>query len=426
MKEYVKSVVLTVLVVCSLVQTYFLIYRLPGNDPVVKSESDYIKTENMGTELQVEQLLYPEEMIIHLGDNKHTIFYPNSTFYNLIYPKLQGRLFDGFQRYQADHKDWEQIRMENEGVELKFGSGVPVTLLQKLMHITADPLFEGESIDRVFIYSEEEEGKVHVYFFSSKGDVVYEATKADLTVQDVRQHIEFGREWTPYTLVDGGAYYIPEDSIKMAEARFEIGMYTTDQMQHSLFFDPSITRYIREKDGSEIYTDSKRSLQVKQSRNWMNYTDPAAAVVGESNPSKSVLSAIDFVNQHGGWNGSYLMELGNSTEDKQLVTFQQYYDTYPIIETPGFHYAITRLDMRQGTTTGYERSLIYIKEENQDTTLHELPGGNVLRDRIAQIVKNVMITALYPAYQPSLTEDGLLLKPVWVLELANGTIQLVN
>lgn len=67
MKETVKSFLLTLLVVCSLVQSYFLIYRLPGSDPVVKTENDYIKTENMGAEMRAEELIFPAQISVHMG-----------------------------------------------------------------------------------------------------------------------------------------------------------------------------------------------------------------------------------------------------------------------------------------------------------------------------------------------------------------------
>ena len=154
-------------------------------------------------------------------------------------------------------------------------------MLYEVITIAKDPLFEGESISRLLIYSTETEDQVRVFFFSSRGDVVYEATKADLTVQDVKQQADFGKDWVSYTMENG--YYIPEQPIEMVETTLLTGLFSTEQMQSSLFFDPSITRYIREKDGSEIYTDGRRSLQVRQGRNWINYTDPAAAAVARNN-----------------------------------------------------------------------------------------------------------------------------------------------
>ncbi|WP_435923184.1 YycH family regulatory protein [Paenibacillus sp. DYY-L-2] len=424
MKERVKSLVLALLVLCSLVQSYFLIYRLPGSDPVVKTENDYIKTENMGQEAKAEDMLYPSQIAVHRGENRHTVFYPDSAFYNLIYSRLKGRQFDGFQRNALDNINWNDIRSRNSGIELEFGGGMPVSLLQKVMQISPDPLFEAETISRVLIYNDGNDEQVRAFFFSSQGDVVYEATKADLTVQDVRQQVDFGRDWVPYTLANG--YYIPEKPIRMVETGLNIGLFSADQMQSSLFSDPSITRYIREKDGSEIYTDGKRSLQVKQDRNWINYTDPAAPAAGENNPGRNALSAVDFVNQHGGWNGEYMLKKTEETDaERNTVVFQQYYGegqfgAFPIIDISSFHYGEITLEMRQGTIAGYERSLMYAKEGYWDKKMVDLPGGDELREQIQRIEEESPVVGLFPAYLPSLTTDGLLLKPVWAAELKNG------
>lgn len=430
MKEKIKSLALALLVVCSLVQSYFLIYQLPGSNPVVKTENDYIRTENMGASLEAETMLFPAQIAVHMGEGKHTLFYPDSTFYNLIYSRLKGRQFDGFQRYAVDNVNWTEIRSQNIGVELEFGGGVPIGLLQRVMQIASDPLFDAESINRLLIYNTGTEDQVRVFFFSSRGDVVYEATKADLTMQDVQQQVDFGKDWVPYTLEEG--YYLPEQAVDMVQVGLGIGLYSTEQMQRSLFFDPSITRYIREKDGSEIYTDGKRSLQVRQDRNWINYTDPAAPSAGENSPSKNVLSAVDFVNQHGGWNGKYRLEQMNDGAggNQQRVVFQQYYGTgpsgaFPILDLAAFHYGVISLEVRQGTITGYERSLIYDAGEGWEKQVVSLPGGLPLREQLAKLKEEARIARLYPAYVPSLTDQGLLLKPMWVVELGNGATRVL-
>lgn len=431
MKEKVKSLTLALLVACSLIQSYFLIYQLPGSNPVVKSGSDYIRTENMGTALKSEDMLYPAQIAVHLGKERHTVFYPDSTFYNLIYSRLKVRQFDGFQRHAVQNFDWPAIRGKHVGIELEFGDGIPVELLQKVMQIAPDPLFDAETVSRLLIYNTGTEDQVRVFFFSSQGDVVYEATKADLTVQDVQQQADFGKNWVPYSLTADG-YYLPEEPVELVETGLNIGVYSTEQMQRSLFFDPSITRYIREKDGSEIYTDSKRSLQVKQDRNWINYTDPAAPSGGENSPSKNVLSAVDFVNQHGGWNGKYRLEQADGlNEDEPRVVFQQYYGigqygAFPILDLPSFHYGAISLVMRQGTITAYERSLIYSAGGNWEKKVVALPGGKTLREQIAKLQTGADIARLYPAYLPSLSEDGLLLAPTWVAELSNGAIRMLR
>ncbi|WP_310830842.1 YycH family regulatory protein [Paenibacillus pedocola] len=425
MKERIKTWVLALLVAGSLVESYYLIYRLPGSDSAVMSENLYVKTDNMGPEEKVENLLYPDRMIIHMGGDKHTLFYPDSTFYDLILGRLKGRGFESFQRRPVQDFDWDKIRKENPGIELSFGAGIPVTLLQRVMQLSPDSLFEGESIDRIWIYNVKNDSKAHAVFFSTRGDIVYEAAKADLTVQDVQQHVDFGTNWMPYTAVNGD-YYVPEQKLPLVEAELPSGMYTIEQMQSNLFFDAGSTRYIPEKDGSKIYTDSKRSLQVDQEQNWMSYSDPAALPAGDSTPAKDALEAVDFVNQHGGWNGTY--RLASTEEDKQerKVSFQQYYGSYPILSKPQLQYGVINLELQQGTVSSYERSLMYTEEDKAVKTLVELPGGEELKVKLARISSSSPVKDLIPAYIPVEQRETLRLVPVWRVTLEDGSVLTLN
>ncbi|UQZ34162.1 hypothetical protein C2I18_11860 [Paenibacillus sp. PK3_47] len=421
MKERVKSWVLALLVLGSLIESYYLIYRLPGSDSAVMSKNLYVKTDNMGPEEKVENLLYPDKMIIHMGEDRHTLFYPGTTFYDLILNRLKGRGFESFQRRSVQDFDWDKIRSENSGIELSFGSGIPVTLLQRVMQLSPDSLFEGESIDRIWIYNVKNDSKAHAVFFSTRGDIVYEAAKADLTVQDVQQHVDFGKNWSPYTAVNGD-YYLPQDKVSLVKVEMPSGMYTIEQMQSNLFFDAGSTRYIPEKDGSKIYTDSKKSLQVDQEQNWMSYSDPAALPAGDSTPAKDALEAVDFVNQHGGWNGTYRLAATEEGRQERKVSFQQYYGSYPIISVPQMQYGVINLELQQGTVSFYERSLMYTEEDQAVKQLAELPGGEELENRLARLSPDLPIKDLTPAYLPVVKEEQLLLQPVWRVTFSDGSM----
>lgn len=426
MKEKIKSWLLFLLVVGSLVESYYLIYRLPGSDSAVLSENLYVKTDNMGPEEKVENLIYPDKMIIHMGENKHTLFYPDSTFYDLIFNRLKGRSFESFQRHSVVDFDWNKIRSENSGIELSFGAGIPVTLLQRVMQLSPDSLFEGESINRIWIYNVKNDTKAHAVFFSTRGDVVYEAAKVDLTMQDVQQHVDFGKNWTPYTLAGGGAYYMPEAELSLVQAEMPSSMFTIEQMQSNLFSDAGSTRYIPEKDGSKIYTDSKRSLQVDQEQNWMSFSDPAALSAGDSTPAKDVLEAVDFVNQHGGWNGAYRLAAAEESRQEREVSFQQYYGSYPIMSKPHLQYGVIQLVLQQGAVASYERSLMNIDESLAVKKVVTLPGGDTLRERLAAVGQSATVRDLTPVYVPLASEGKLRLSPAWQVTLADGTVLTLN
>ncbi|CAH0121344.1 Two-component system WalR/WalK regulatory protein YycH [Paenibacillus sp. CECT 9249] len=427
MIEKMKSVLLAALVVLSLVQSYFLSYSMPYFEPIQKTESNYVKTEEMGPEEKVENLIFPDQMILHLGEGKHTLFSPDMVFYKEIYKRLQGRKFDGFQRHPYNMMDWNRVRNENQGIELRFSQGVPIALLQRVMQIQADTTFAEEVVDRIWIYTSGDNEDVRSLFFSAKGDIVYEATRADLTVQDVKQHLVFGEGWMPYHSADG-KIYLPDEPIEMVQVTLPYQTFTSEQMQRNLFLDPSTTRMIQEKDGSEIFTDGKRSLQVKQDQKWMIFSDPIARADNKNDLSDNVLSAVQFVNQHGGWNGTYRLAIPQHPAEGSEVMFQQYYGAYPIISSDDFRFGHIRLVMQQSVVSGYERSLIHVEDRAESKSIRTLPGGPELEAMIEQYRKNSSygIEAVFPAYRPVLAEESMSLIPVWAVKLKDGTTDILR
>lgn len=419
MKEHLKSVALAMLVLGSLVQSYFLIYRLPGSGTVLASETSYVQTDSMGQEENVENVIFPDRMIIHMGDNKHTILYPGMTFYDLILARLKGRSFESYQRRSIQSVDWNVIREQNKGMELSFSGGVPVTLLERLMRITPDPVFRAETINRIWFYIDKQESKMHALFFSARGDVVYEAIQDNLTIEDVEQYVAFGTGLPAYALLDK-RYYVPQADMESEQPVVLSELFTIEQMQRTLFFDPSITRNIQEKDGSEIYTDSKRSLQVKQEQHWMSYTDPAAPSSEPSDVVRDLLAGVEFVNQHGGWDGRYRLALQSSLDYGTRVIFQQYYKSFPIMDHPAFRFGTILLEMQQETVALYERSLIYLKGGEHSFQQVMLPGGEKLKRQLVQRARGRNIMDVSPVYLPKLIEQGMVLLPAWRVKLDNG------
>ena len=422
MIEKFKTVALIMLVALSLIQSYLLAYSMPGLVVTIRSDQDYVNPEPLGPTSSVEKVIFPETLVLHLGDNVHTILYPETQFYDMILKqRLVGREFKSFQRTPANSMDWEEIRKKDAGIELRFENGISVELLQKLLKIEGDILFLNEKIDRIWIYKTTDTEEVRTFFFSSDGKLVYESVRADLTVRDVQDYVGFGQYLTKYEMTSDGIY-IPLEPIKAAEMVYPYEVYSPDQMQRSLFSDPSTTRAIEDRSGSQIYTDGKRGLQVKQNGMWITYTNPAATQSSANLMSDNVYSSIDFVNQHGGWDGVYRLVNPASSNEAKYVTFQQYVEQYPVISYSTFRYGYMQLTLQQGIVTEYDRSLITLGSMSESRRTRWLPGGDSLKQMLNDYVRRSEVKALFPALK-ALPSDYNKMKfiPVWAVRHADGT-----
>jgi regulatory protein YycH of two-component signal transduction system YycFG len=420
--EKAKTLLLVLLVAMSLVQTYFLAYSMPGMEAQVKTRQDYVKTEPLGPEEKVENLLFPEEMVLHLGNDRHTVLYPNDTFYDSILQRLQGREFKGFQSDSVNTVDWDLVRREDIGVEIRFGRAIPFELLQRVFKIDSDFLFSRDSVTRIWIFTRPNGEEVRTFFFSADGVSVYESLRADLTVQDVETYTGFGTYRVPFSSADG-QLYVPDKPLSFVALQAGFSRYTPDQMQQNLFFDPGVTRTIQDRqDGTQMYTDGKRGLKVEQDGGWLVYTDPVpASGAGDSLPD-NVMTAVQFVNQHGGWNGTHRLVKTADPDSAGVIRFQQFYNRLPIVSTGTFRFGYMQLTLRQGTVSSYERSLLVPGEPKGQRTLRTLPYGDALLKSIRQAAGGEAVEALFPAYVPTLGKDTLKFTPAWAVRLGNGDV----
>lgn len=425
MMERAKTMILVMLVALSLAQSYFLAYSMPGLGATVKTEQSYINAEPLGKEADAESTIFPEELIIHFGQDKHTVMYPGTTFYDMILKdRIQGREFKGFQRNPVNVLNWDEVRKKDIGVELRFHHGIPVELLKKLLKVQGDFVFLNDMIDRIWIFKTTDTEEVRTFFFSADGKQVYESTQADLTVRDVQDYVGFGEFKTIYQGTSDDIY-IPTKPIQAVEMVFPYETYSPDLMQRNLFFDPGTTKALKDRSGSQIYTDGKRGLQVEQNGMWVIYTDPAAAQSEENLLSENMYAAVEFINEHGGWDGVHrFINPGFDTDGNtgKSVLFQQYVENYPVIEASNFRYGSIELTLQQGVVTEYNRSLITLAKKAKSREGRWLPGGDELRNALSHYERRSEVIRLYPAVEAQpLEEKEIRFVPVWAVLLEDGT-----
>ncbi|CAI6063782.1 YycH family regulatory protein [Cohnella sp. JJ-181] len=428
MIDKVKSIALALLVAVSLVQSYFLAYSMPNLETQVKTEQDYVKTEELGPEEKVENLLFPEALVIHMGQDKHTVFYPHDTFYRMVLDKLSSREFKGFQRAEESVIDWEQVRRQDEGIEIRFGRDIPFSMLQRAFKgIDGEPLLSAGAADRIWIFARPDSGEVRSFFLNADGTEVYEAAQVDLTAQDVEQSVGFGQYWKPFSYWANGVY-VPDQALALSRVELSFTKYTADQMQRNLFIDPTTTKMIQDsQDGAQIYTDTKRGLKVEQGGGWLSYKDPVARAEGRDDPAENITSAVQFVNQHGGWNGEFRLTqapgLAAGDDADPSVRFQQYYADVPLVSAGEFRFGYMQLTVQQGVVSSYERSLLVLGDKVGTAQPYSLISGNQLLSNIRLAAEGLQVESLFPAYRTTLNRDKLVLEPVWAVRLANGEIR---
>lgn len=420
MKEKLKTLILAVLVVTSLLQSYMLAYNRPNLLPA--NPTEYIKADLKGEQKDIDQLLFPQDIVIHFGEERHTMLYPNDTFYTMILERISDKQLYTVREARLHYTELERLRQETKGIEIRYKTGIPYSILQKKLNLEAEIFAEGTRIETFWFTASTTEEKVNLLILTNNG--IYQADRVELSVKELDQFVQFGEHLHPAFKLLSGELYIPEESLKVApRVRLSYELYTSEQLRNSLFVDPSISRSILQQDGTEIITDGKRGLHIDHRLNWINYSDPVAPMDSESDIETDLYSAVQFVNQHGGWNGKYMLSR-LPTGFVQQIRFLQFYESLPIIAKPSAQYGYIQVTMRRRMATGYERSLINIESASAVKTAYELYGGVELEEKLQQLGLE-RIVSVFPAYEPFISEEYIELIPRWAVEFPGERYEFV-
>ncbi|WP_281883333.1 YycH family regulatory protein [Paenibacillus sp. YYML68] len=428
MIEKLKTAALTLLVLLSLVQSYLLAYSYPQPEqPLIQEE--YVKPELLGTQATLDDMLFPDHIVIHLGEGQHTVVYAHNSPYAEVLQTVKQRYLEGFRKTNMSSLsiNWDEVRNKQPGVELRFRDGLPLTVLQQLLQIKGELPPEHDVITKIWIFAEDS-SRVRTLLFTDTYNVVYEA-KADFTTKDIEERfVSAAGSYMAYkpTLND---MYIPQKSYPMPSYTLGYTLMTVDQLKRTFFVDPALIRNLTERDGSEIYTDSKRGLQLKSGQHWMTYSDPVApASDNRVNYLGNLLTAVQFINQHGGWNGAYGVQRmpERLLPGNQTYVFRQYYGSYPIVGTRDEQVGYMRITLQKDVVSGYERSTVLPDWKSVKRGEAELPGGELLEAMLQQYSKRLQIVSLFPAYRPFLSDKTMELVPKWAVELYDGTYEFLN
>lgn len=429
MTEMLKSIALVVLVAASLIQSYLLAFSSPNYDPI--NQTEYVETGWDGPQKAMSDLIAPDQLILHFGNEQHTVLTRGHQFYEMIYYDfVTKRSFDQMRRVQtsAANLNWAEIRSQRVGMELRFQDAVPLGLLANTMLIRDDSIAEDEYINRIWLFVDEDGEDVHAYFFTGSSGVVWYAGDTDITVRELENRVRLGTHLPDFT-TENGLLYLPEVDLELPAAEMTYTMTNQEILKRSLFPDPGMVRYLFERDGAQIFTDGKRGLQMEEERHWFVYSDPVSSPQTENDPEiiGNLQNAVKFINRHGGWNGDYLIsEISPKySTGQQTIVFRQYWGQYPVLTEPQTElpFGHIRVSMERGIVSGFERSLLNVNFSSAEKSIVVLQGGDALRARVEQSGYNPV--SVFPAYEAVIQEESIRFLPRWAVKLSDGSMRLL-
>ncbi|WNB92112.1 two-component system activity regulator YycH [Bacillus sp. NEB1478] len=368
--ELIKSVVLTVLIVLSLVLTWSL-WTFKPSYPALQ-DARTLKKQQVDVEDQKElsDVVYPTQVIYHKGEKLYGLEANDmiKKFHDQI--KNAKFSFDSSQRTPTsfDPRNFPLKDMKNnEYIEIIYPFGMPQEIYKEVFSFDAEvSASKPQNVDRLFLYqgSENVEGYLVSYNLKKKQKVT-SSLSLNSMINDIDKAIENGG-FVPYlsydvkdNAVEGrnnlkNRLYFPKKQINLNRLTYISQAITEDtyeKYKKALFKDPLAVKSVSDQNET-TFTDGTSAMVIKQMENRFTYTNFASYNLNNSTNSSPLFQSIDYINTHAGWGNSYI--LSNLSQDS--AGFWLYVNNLPVLDQD----VQMNLEWDDNELKKYERSMIQL------------------------------------------------------------------
>ncbi|WP_170008555.1 YycH family regulatory protein [Bacillus fonticola] len=381
--EQMKTAVLTILVVASIVLTWNMWTYRP---PYEMAESTTVQNVEISEQRKPKELLQPVEFVWHSGDLDYGTTRPGKI--KEMTDMMDNWTFENLQEVSLRNEEFLEIVQGEDRIEFLFQDIIPFSVLDSLFDFE-DKDLPNQEIDRVIIdFSHRNATAPNIYFADYEGfvtsrdsqPVVYGA-RIRQTELDEFEAFFSPKEYQPYVQYEAGDFrklFIPKDPMTVERRTYLLDLVDVDAFKNALFNDPSFVK--RNQVGTlEEFTDGSRQMEVDYSKNQIRYNNPAEESDNLYVPTGDVFEdTFSFMNDHAGWTDPY--RYAEWDEFNRKVTFRMYINGRPVMSPSPVDLTEISVSWGEDEVKEYIRpafSLAVLMPETSKKKL--LSGPNILR-----------------------------------------------
>lgn len=331
--ENIKSIILTILVLVSILLTWNLWTYQPNYDTMENSNT--VREVSLSEKQEVQKIVSPSQVLFHIkGEHYGTV---NTDNIDKLIKELSRWSFYDIKNYTDKVENLKDLTHGNGNAEITFPGEVPIELYRNVLSIEGKkiPSFNFNKIIINVENLEKENGTV--YFVSGETQQVYIAHISSANLSEFyKDFYKNAVHYPRYFAFDTSAkrtIFLPEAETEMMSYKYLPVTLDSEEFKEALFSDPSFVQKSTSSQREE-FTNASSKMTVNDLTNILTYVNPTAEDNVLLNSYDLVKRSIDFVNGHGGWTDPYRYVSKN--EYSRSVTFRLYSgDGYPVFNDRG-------------------------------------------------------------------------------------------
>ncbi len=438
MIENMKTAMLWFLILLSVFLTY-QIWTFQPNYAILKN-TEYIDNTQIGLEKKLHEVIKPKQVVLYL-EGKYFSPAAEGGISETFYEDYFGASLEKF-NIRPNLSPFHRINSDYR-LEFVFSTSIPTEVFKEIYQISqADQLFISK-IDRVIYYLEKERDieYVRVKLISNEERVVVEA-QTNIAVSRFKEDVvqsstdEF-YEVFPFDITDYGNGYrktafLPVETKYLNSVTYLAKPLPIEHFTQVLFSDPNFVKHYLQSNGEESFTDGNRMVNVLQGGNILRYINPTFGDLIDRSHKHVLVSALDFLNGHGGFTNSFYFDSTKTFGTSEEVTFRLFIDELPVYSTTLFEvnnlFEITLQRGNGSQIEQYVRPLFFMDEEPINISKStKLPSGKELLDALEkkEDFDWSMLSDINYGFTMIMRQSFVVFEPRWFIHY-NGNWQAVH
>ena len=425
-----KTLLLNVLIGISLVMSWLLLNSQPKYEVLYPAE--YVEQKPMGDKRELKDLVKPKAIIFHFG-NRYTKAIPDTVYYQFVQREMEKWYFFNFSTVNLTDEKWNEVMHQKKAIEIVYPDEIPVDVMQEMFTFRGKVDTLITSVQRIIVYEDDLQQETYTLFINKDGTKMVQARTA-VTSRDLDNfYLSLGssqEEQFPFALSSKNRLpiiYLPKERQTMKEYQYFYQPIPVFQMIQTLFVDPSITRQVTERDGSTIYTDGSKAVQIPSDMRSIHFHDPRSESYSADASESRLTQAIRFINEHGGWNGNYMLQVAEKLpSNEENYQFRLYVNYYPVYGPKGEMIGSVEVNNHQNVVTGFHRSLIQVDTDFNHQDVQVKSGEDILQELSHLGVFMGEVEDIFLGYQALINDYHVTLSPRWIITLTGRDPLIIN
>ncbi|NLP50389.1 two-component system activity regulator YycH [Bacillus sp. RO1] len=422
--ENIKSLVLTILVLTSLILTWNLWTYQPDFDYLDKRDST-ISEVAINEKQEIGQLIQPSKLLYHFDGVHHGTEELGDL--NLFMEELRRwSLFDIQVATSYSEEDFFSFMHGSGKMEVVFPTTIPLQTFRYITGFSDNEIPPSISINRILIdFSGETVGSEPIIYLVHYDDQkVYQARVRNLSTNELSRTFYQTAKILPtfiYEEVDKNQYvFFPEQSPKVRTGYYYAKQLNPEDFKNALFSNPSIVTRDQVTDGI-VYRDDSSLMSVSRPSNNLHYVNPGNTGLGNSLDFNVIERGIEFVNEHSGWTGQperFKLDNWTSSTIEHNVVYRMFIGDYPIYYFAEKGVADISQSWRNNEIYEYVRPVFEFLSWKSIAT--NIPSGRDVKRELDNFNDLRNIQDIRVGYELRRESDVYIIEPIWVYKENNA------